>query len=70
MAKATAHRCKRDMAWSWDAGRERTKAWMQASDEGNGLLRTQPTIRRLSTETVMQTVLVNPKEYELQRQIR
>jgi hypothetical protein len=37
MAKATAHRCKRDMAWSEDAGRERTKAWMQASDEGNGL---------------------------------
>ena len=26
MAKATAHRCKRDMAWSEDAGRERTKA--------------------------------------------
>ena len=24
----------------------------------------------LSAETVMQTVLVNPKEYELQRQIR
>jgi hypothetical protein len=37
MAKASAHRCKRDMAWSEDAGRERTKAWMQASDEGNGL---------------------------------
>jgi hypothetical protein len=36
-AKATAHRCKRDMAWSEDAGRERTKEWMQASDEGNGL---------------------------------
>ena len=31
MAKASAHRCKRDMAWSEDAGRERTKAWMQAS---------------------------------------
>ena len=30
MAKASAHRCKRDMAWSEDAGRERTKAWMQA----------------------------------------
>ena len=29
---------KRDMAWSEDAGRERTKAWMQASDEGNGLV--------------------------------
>ena len=28
---------QRDMAWSEDAGRERTKAWMQASDEGNGL---------------------------------
>ena len=38
MAKASAHRCKRDMAWSEDAGRERTKAWMQASDEGNGLV--------------------------------
>jgi hypothetical protein len=32
MAKASAHGCKRD-----NAGRERTKAWMQASDEGNGL---------------------------------
>ena len=31
MGKATARRCKRDMAWSEDAGRERTKAWMQAS---------------------------------------
>ena len=31
MAKASAHRCKRDMAWSEDAGRERTKAWMLAS---------------------------------------
>src|SRR4051794_15450641 len=31
MAKATAHHCKRDMAWSEDAGRGRTKAWMQAS---------------------------------------
>jgi hypothetical protein len=37
-SKATAHRCKRDMAWSEDAGRERRKAWMQASDEGNGLV--------------------------------
>ena len=31
MAKASVHRCKRDMAWSEDAGRERTKAWMQTS---------------------------------------
>ena len=28
MAKASAYRCKRDMAWSEDAGRERTKAWI------------------------------------------
>src|SRR3954468_17838547 len=34
MAKASAHRCKRDMAWSEDAGRERPKAWMQASRHG------------------------------------
>ena len=37
MAKASAHRCKRDMAWSEDAGRERTKAWMQASDKATVL---------------------------------
>ena len=41
MAKASAYRCKRDMAWSEDAGRERTKAseamakaWLHRNDHG------------------------------------
>ena len=36
MAKATARRCKRDMAWSEDAGRERTKATARGREAGNG----------------------------------
>jgi hypothetical protein len=51
----TARRCKRDMAWSEDAGRERTKAWMQASDEGNGLgLRSWTASEAMAKATVLE----------------